>query len=157
MSDEHPYTNTPEGRVALRLLIAAGMKRWVGSGGDLPVFAIDDWMAIMEPLTRADAAVVVLRVLHGLELTRIAELLGTYRQLADQCWRRAAKTLRDERNIGPLRAMFESHSAPKGRHKTSYRRKSRTAKLGDENSGLYFDSLRASAFYDRLFGEKRAD
>lgn len=67
---------TEGGRVAVRLLLLAGLARSVDQSGATTELSVEEWEKMLAPLTDLQAAVLLLRHLYGLTNVRIGEVLG---------------------------------------------------------------------------------
>jgi hypothetical protein len=150
---DHPFTESAQGRMALRLLLVGGLRRWRGGGGDFTRMPLRKFEAVLRPIPVDAAAMIVMRLLHGMEFGAIAEHLGQRsRQSVDQRFRWALKVLRDTSGAEELRDLFETHREPRTH---LYRRKWSPKFKGaaDEQTDRYFDAARIPQFFDRLFGD----
>lgn len=113
----HPFADTTQGRIALRLLVVAGLRRWKSGGGGDPTMTPSEWAELLlSRLSCLQAATVVLRVMFGVKDKRATELLGyNGRGACFMQWKAAMRALRDSATIRRMVADYETHAEARSR------------------------------------------
>lgn len=100
--------------LALKLLVYGANRAWVRNGGQSSEQQMSVWLEMLKVLPPTQAAIVVLKVIRGLEFVRIAKLVGLkQRQDAQGHFKRALEALKHSSVVGKLLADFETHRGPK--------------------------------------------
>lgn len=99
--------------LAIKLLVWGANRHWVSVGGATSEQQMGVWLEMLKVLHPTQAAIVVLKVVWGLEYDRIAEIVGlNQRQGAQSHFKRALEVLKHSSVAGKLLADFETHRGP---------------------------------------------